>query len=87
MLKDKVLLKQEPRQPTASGLILPDTDSPGPGEARYKVLAVGPEVTETIRVGDIVMAVPFAGEFFDRVGKTRIVKQDEILAVVLDVFG
>jgi len=87
MLKDRVLLKQEPRQPTQSGLLLPDADVLGPGEARYKVLATGPEVTETIRVGDIVMVMPFAGEKFDAYGKTRVVKQDEILAVVLDVFG
>ena len=87
MLKDNVLLQQEPRQELASGLVLPETDSPGPGEARYKVLAVGPEVTDTLRVNDIVFAAPFAGENFDKFGKKRIVKAKDILAVVLEVYG
>ena len=87
MLKDRVLLKQEARQPLTSGLVLPETDTPGPGEARYKVLAVGPDVSETLRVGDIVLVVPFAGEKFDPYGKTRAVSEKDIIAVVVDVLG
>lgn len=87
MLRDRLLLKQLPRPERADGLLLPDQDQPGPGEARYEVLSIGPEVTETIRVGDVVLVVPFAGEKFDKFGKTRIVAEKEVLAVVLDVFG
>lgn len=70
-----------PKDSTKSGIVLPDSAQKGAGEERYKVLAIGGDVFE-IEVGDTVIIQPFAGHFTERKGLERLIKSEEILALV-----
>ena len=86
-LADNVLLKQhEAAETTVSGIILATTSKEKP--AIYEVVSVGPgtkEVEMTISVGDKVVVGKFVGTdiTLDKV-EYKFVKQDEVLAVVID---
>ena len=86
-LADNVLLKQhEAAETTVSGIILASNSKEKP--AIYEVVSVGPgtkEVTMTVKTGDKVVVNKFAGSEIKLDGvEYKFVKQDDILAVVLD---
>ena len=86
-MADNVLLKQaEAMETTASGIILATTNKEKP--AIYEVVAAGPgtkDVTMTVKVGDKVVVGKFAGSELKLDGQDyKFVKQDDILAVVVD---
>ena len=86
-MADNVLLKQhEAAETTVSGIILATTNKEKP--AIYEVVSVGPgtkDVTMTVNAGDKVVVSKFTGTdiTLDKVDY-KFVKQDDILAVVLD---
>ncbi|MBE6959073.1 MAG: co-chaperone GroES [Ruminococcaceae bacterium] len=86
-MADNVLLKaQEAEETTASGIILATTTKEKP--AIYEVVAAGPgtkEIEMTVASGDKVVIGQFAGSEIKLDGKDyKIVKLDDILAVVVD---
>ena len=86
-MADNVLLKQhEAQEATVSGIILATTNKEKP--AIYEVVSVGPgtkDVTMTVAVGDKVVVGKFAGSELKLDGQDyKFVKQDDILAVVVD---
>ncbi|MBQ3146597.1 MAG: co-chaperone GroES [Oscillospiraceae bacterium] len=86
-MADNVLLKQhEAAETTVSGIILASNSKEKP--AIYEVVSVGPgtkEVTMTVKTGDKVVVNKFAGSEIKLDGvEYKFVKQDDILAVVLD---
>ena len=86
-MADNVLLKQsEAQETTSSGIILATTNKEKP--AIYEVVSVGPgtkDVEMTVAAGDRVVVSKFVGTdiTLDKVDY-KFVKQDDILAVVLD---
>ena len=86
-MADNVLLKQhEAEETTSFGIILATTSKEKP--AIYEVVAAGPgtkDVTMTVKVGDKVVVSKFTGSEIKLDGvEYKFVKQDDILAVVLD---
>ena len=86
-MADNVLLKQnEAQETTASGIILATTNKEKP--AIYEVVAAGPgtkEVAVTVAVGDKVVVGKYTGSEIKLDGEDyKFVKQDDILAVVID---
>ena len=86
-MADNVLLKQhEAEEATVSGIILATATKEKP--AIYEVVSVGPgtkDVTMTVAVGDKVVVSKFVGSEIKLDGvEYKFVKQDDILAVVLD---
>ena len=86
-MADNVLLKQcAAEETTSSGIILASTNKEKP--AIYEVVAAGEgtkDVTMTVKVGDKVVVGKFAGSDIKLDGEDyKFVKQDDILAVVLD---
>ena len=86
-MADNVLLKQcVAEETTSSGIILASTNKEKP--AIYEVVAAGEgtkDVTMTVKVGDKVVVGKFAGSEIKLDGEDyKFVKQDDILAVVLD---
>ena len=86
-MADNILLKQiEAEETTSSGIILATTNKEKP--AIYEVVAAGPgtkDVTMTVKVGDKVVVGKFAGSELKLDGEDyKFVKQDDILAVVVD---
>ena len=86
-MADNILLKAaEAQETTASGIILATTNKEKP--AIYEVVSVGPgtkDVTVTVAVGDKVVVDKFVGTdiTLDK-EEYKFVKQDDILAVVVD---
>ncbi len=86
-MADNVLLKQhEAAETTVSGIVLATTNKEKP--AIYEVVATGEgtkNVTMTVKAGDKVVVSKFVGTdiTLDKVDY-KFVKQDDILAVVLD---
>ena len=86
-MADNVLLKQhEAAETTVSGIVLATTNKEKP--AIYEVVAAGEgtkDVTMTVKAGDKVVVSKFVGTdiTLDKVDY-KFVKQDDILAVVLD---
>ena len=86
-MADNVLLKQhEAEETTSSGIILATTSKEAP--AVFEVVAVGPgtkDVTMEVKAGDKVVVSKFSGNEIKLDGvEYKFVKQDDILAVVLD---
>ena len=86
-MADNVLLKaQEAQETTASGIILATTNKEKP--AIYEVVSAGPgtkDVTMTVKPGDKVVVGKFVGSEIKLDGEEyKFVKQDDILAVVVD---
>ena len=86
-MADNVLLKQhEAAETTTSGIILATTNKEKP--AIYEIVSVGPgtkDVTMTVAVGDKVVVGKFSGNDIKLDGVDyKFVKQDDILAVVID---
>lgn len=86
-MADNILLKQhEAAETTVSGIILATTNKEKP--AIYEVVSVGPgtkDVTMTVSVGDKVVVGKFVGSEIKLDGEEyKFVKQDDILAVVID---
>ena len=86
-MADNVLLKQhEAAETTVSGIILASNSKEKP--AIYEVVSVGPgtkDVAMTVKTGDKVVVNKFAGSEIKLDGvEYKFVKQDDILAVVLD---
>ena len=85
-MADNVLLKEKEVETTVSGIILATSNKEKPGI--YEVVAVGPgtkDVTMTVKVGDKVVVGKFAGSELKLDGEDyKFVKQDDILAVVVD---
>ena len=86
-MADNVLLKQyEAEETTSSGIILATTSKEKP--AIYEVVAAGEgtkDVTMTVKAGDKVVVGKYTGsEIKLDGGEYKFVKQDDILAVVLD---
>lgn len=81
-LHDRVLVERVvAAKKTAGGLEIPESVR----EKRHEgtVIAVGPEVPKTIRVGDLVIYKPFAGSFLEDDGKEYfIMLAEEIFAVI-----
>ena len=82
-MADNILLKAaEAQETTASGIILATTNKEKP--AIFEVVSAGPEV-KGIAAGDKVIVGQFVGSEFKLDGvEYKFVKQDDILAVVLD---
>ena len=86
-MADNVLLKQhEAAEASVGGIILATSTKEKP--AIYEVVAVGPgtkDVTMTLTAGDKVVVSKFVGTdvTLDKVDY-KFVKQDEVLAVVID---
>ena len=86
-MADNVLLKQhEAAETTVSGIILATTNKEKP--AIYEVVSVGPgtkDVTMSVKAGDKVVVGKFVGSEIKLDGEEyKFVKQDDILAVVVD---
>ncbi len=86
-MADNVLLKQhDAQETTTSGIILATTNKEKP--AIYEVISAGPgtkDVTMTVKAGDKVVVGKFVGSEIKLDGEEyKFVKQDDILAVVLD---
>ena len=86
-MADNVLLKaQEAQETTASGIILATTNKEKP--AIYEVVSAGPgtkDVAMTVKAGDKVAVGKFVGSEIKLDGEEyKFVKQDDILAVVVD---
>ena len=86
-MADNVLLKaQEAQETTASGIILATTTKEKP--AIYEVVSAGPgtkDVEMTVKAGDKVVVSKFVGSEIKLDGEEyKFVKQDDILAVVVD---
>ena len=86
-MADNVLLKaQEAQETTASGIILATTNKEKP--AIYEVVSAGPgtkDVEMTVKTGDKVVVGKFVGSEIKLDGEEyKFVKQDDILAVVVD---
>ena len=86
-MADNVLLKQhEAEETTSSGIILATTTKEKP--AIYEVVSAGPgtkDVAMTIQAGDKVVVSKHVGTDIKLDGvEYKFVKQDDILAVVLD---
>ena len=86
-MADNVLLKaQEAQETTASGIILATTTKEKP--AIYEVVSAGPgtkDVPMTVKAGDKVVVSKFVGNDIKLDGEEyKFVKQDDILAVVVD---
>ena len=86
-MADNILLKQsDAEETTSSGIILATTNKEKP--AIYEVVAVGPgtkDVTMTVKAGDRVVVSKFSGNEIKLDGEDyKFVKQDDILAVVID---
>ena len=86
-MADNVLLKaQEAQETTASGIILATTNKEKP--AIYEVVSAGPgtkDVDMTVKAGDKVVVGKFVGSEIKLDGEEyKFVKQDDILAVVVD---
>ena len=86
-MADNVLLKQhEAEETTSFGIILATTSKEKP--AIYEVVSAGPgtkDVTMTVKAGDKVVVSKFTGSEIKLDGvEYKFVKQDDILAVVLD---
>ena len=86
-MADNVLLKQhEAAETTVSGIILATASKEKP--AIYEVVAAGEgtkDVTMTVKPGDKVVVGKFVGSEIKLDGvEYKFVKQDDILAVVLD---
>ncbi len=88
-MADNILLKAaEAEETTASGIILATTTKEKPGI--FEVVSAGPgtkDVTVTVKPGDKVVVGNFVGTDIklDKVDY-KFVKQDDILAVVTDLF-
>ena len=86
-MADNVLLKaNEVPESTASGIILATTNKEKP--AIYEVVSAGPgtkDVEMTVKTGDKVVVSKFVGSEIKLDGEEyKFVKQDDILAVVVD---
>ncbi len=86
-MADNILLKQyEAQETTAAGIILAAATKEKP--AIYEVVSAGPgtkEVTMEVKPGDKVVVGKFAGSEIKLDGQDyKFVKQDDILAVVID---
>ena len=86
-MADNILLKAAAaEETTASGIILATTTKEKP--AIYEVVSAGPgtkDVTMTVKPGDKVVVGKFAGSEIKLDGEDyKFVKQDDILAVVID---
>ena len=86
-MADNVLLKQhEAEETTSFGIILATTNKEKP--AIYEVVSAGPgtkEVEVTVKPGDKVVVGKFVGSEIKLDGEEyKFVKQDDILAVVVD---
>ena len=86
-MADNVLLKAaETEQTLSSGIILATSNKEKP--AIYEVVSAGPgtkDVTVTVKPGDKVVVGQFVGSEIKLDGVDyKFVKQDDILAVVLD---
>ena len=86
-MADNVLLKQhEAAETTVSGIILATTNKEKP--AIYEVVSAGPgtkDVEMTVKAGDKVVVSTFVGNDIKLDGEEyKFVKQDDILAVVVD---
>ena len=86
-MADNVLLKaREAQETTASGIIVATTTKEKP--AIYEVVSAGPgtkDVEMTVKAGDKVVVSTFVGNDIKLDGEEyKFVKQDEILAVVVD---
>ena len=86
-MADNVLLKaHEAPESTASGIILATTNKEKP--AIYEVVSAGPgtkDVAMTVKAGDKVVVGKFVGNDIKLDGEEyKFVKQDDILAVVVD---
>ena len=86
-MADNILLKQhEAEETTSSGIILATTNKEKP--AIYEVVSAGPgtkDVTVTVKAGDKVVVGKYTGSEIKLDGvEYKFVKQDDILAVVLD---
>ena len=86
-MADNILLKQhEAEETTTSGIILATTNKEKP--AIYEVVSAGPgtkEVEVTVKPGDKVVVGKFVGSEIKLDGVDyKFVKQDDILAVVVD---
>ena len=82
-MADNILLKQhEAAETTSSGIILATTTKEKP--AIYEVVSVGPDCHD-VAAGDKVVVSKFVGTEIKLDGiDYKFVKQDDILAVVLD---
>lgn len=82
-LKDKVAVKfVEEEEKTKSGIVLPDT-AKGEKPQQGEVIAVGNDVEDAVKVGEMVVFDKYAGNTVSVDGTDyMIVKIDDILAVI-----
>ncbi len=86
-MADNILLKAtEAEETTSSGIILATSNKEKP--AIYQVVSAGPgtkEVEVTVKAGDKVIVSKFSGNEIKLDGEEyKFVKQEDILAVVID---
>ena len=86
-MADNILLKAtEAEETTSSGIILATSNKEKP--AIYEVVSAGPgtkEVEVTVKAGDKVIVSKFSGNELKLDGQDyKFVKQEDILAVVID---
>ena len=81
-LGDRVLIELvEQEETTASGIVLPDSAKEQPQEA--KVVAVGKDAEDEIKVDDHVIYSKFAGTEVEYDGtEYLILRKDDILAII-----
>ena len=85
-LQDRLVIRPEERKEkmTEAGVIIPGTEwGWSDGNDQGTVLAVGPDVSENIQVGDTVVFMSFTGcELRFEGGKYCTVKEKDVVAIV-----
>lgn len=81
-LADRVILKPVPAEvTTASGIVL--TNKTEETHLQAEIIAVGPDIPENVKVGDVVIYGRYTGTEVKVEGQTYIiVKQEDILAII-----
>ncbi len=81
-LGDRTVLKPVPAEvTTASGIVL--TNKTEETHLQAEVVAVGPEISDNVKVGDVVIYGRYTGTEVKVEGVTYIiVKQEDILAII-----
>lgn len=81
-LADRVVLKPVPAEvTTASGIVL--TNKTEETHLQAEIIAVGPDIPDHVKVGDVVIYGRYTGTEVKVEGATYIiVKQEDILAII-----
>lgn len=84
-LEDRILVEHPKTVETitASGIIIPELAQPTKGFRKSKITHIGPDCSEAIQVGDLVLYGEYAGSDFEFEGvKYLILRETELAAII-----